>query len=182
MPKVLNVAGGSNRGLPPHYMRWDQVLLDIDPEAKPDIVCDALKIAENVAPDSYDAVYCSHGIEHFYRHEVPVLLAGFLHVLKPGGMMELHMPNLEALLKDLVRLHLDIDDTWYRTDGGEGITFHDVLYGWDRAMKRGNTYYAHKSAYTPRSLAGIVMSAGFINGVVGERGTDLQLQAFKPCP
>jgi predicted SAM-dependent methyltransferase len=37
-----------------------------------------------VASESVDAIFSSHNIEHLYPHEVPVALAEFIRVLKPG--------------------------------------------------------------------------------------------------
>ena len=81
---VLNVGGGSKLiAIPPHYAGWSQLMLDIDPNAKPDVLADARELAR-LEPALFDAVYCSHNLEHYYAHDVPKVLAGFAHVLKPG--------------------------------------------------------------------------------------------------
>ncbi|MBX9746907.1 MAG: hypothetical protein K2X34_08400 [Hyphomonadaceae bacterium] len=43
--RILNVGGG-HKGipLPPQFASFEQVLLDIDPRGRPDIVCDARKL------------------------------------------------------------------------------------------------------------------------------------------
>ena len=68
MNKVLNV-GGNNKSiaLPPHFAGWEHILLDIDRKGNPDIVLDARKLTQ-LAPAAYDAVYCAHNLEHYYRH------------------------------------------------------------------------------------------------------------------
>src|SRR5215510_1625876 len=82
--KVLNV-GGNNKAIaiPKHFEGWTHDLLDIDPRGKPDIVCDARKLT-SLAPQTYDAVYSSHNLEHYFAHDVPKVLRGFHHVLKPN--------------------------------------------------------------------------------------------------
>ena len=45
-----------------------------------------LKAYRAIAAAEYDSVYCSHNLEHYHRHEVPRVLAGFRHVLKAGGV------------------------------------------------------------------------------------------------
>ena len=69
---VLNVGGGPSRNLPPYYDNWEQHLLDIDKNVNPDICCDARELQ---IQDVYDAVYTSHTLEHFYKHEIPLILS-----------------------------------------------------------------------------------------------------------
>ncbi len=113
MKKVLNVGGGPTRDLPIFYKGWTQVLLDIDPQVKPDVVCDAKQMGK-LPRGAYDAVYCSHNLEHFYRHEVPNVLAGFQHVLKADGFAHIMVPDMNAVFEALK--DRDINDTWYRSD------------------------------------------------------------------
>lgn len=81
-PKVLNVGGNSKAiALPPIFDGYEHLLLDIDPTGKPDLLCDARELTSTPAAQ-YDAVYCSHNLEHYFRHDVPRVLAGFIHVLK----------------------------------------------------------------------------------------------------
>jgi predicted SAM-dependent methyltransferase len=56
--------------VPPEYAGFEQVLLDLDPAGSPDIVCDARELTTLTARQ-FDAIYCSHNLEHYYRHEVP---------------------------------------------------------------------------------------------------------------
>ena len=83
--RFLNVGGNSkNIGLPPQFDAFEHLMLDIDPQTSPDILCDARKLKTlDVGP--FDAIYCAHNMEHYYRHDVREVLAGFLHVLRPGG-------------------------------------------------------------------------------------------------
>ena len=60
--RVLNVGGNSREiPLPPIYAGWEQILLDIDPAGRPDIVGDARNL-ESLPAASCDAVYCSHNL------------------------------------------------------------------------------------------------------------------------
>jgi len=154
--RVLNVGGGMSV-MPDKYSGWDVVVLDIDPEVKPDLCMDARDIAR-IDEASYDAVFCSHNLEHFYAHEVPDLLKGFRHVLKPGGFVEIHVPDLHEVAKGLVT-H-EPTDVAYEVDAGP-VTYHDIIYGWNVAMSAGNPFYAHKCGFTANSLGRAVFSAGF---------------------
>jgi hypothetical protein len=177
--KVLNVGGGDGKGPLPRFEGWENIVLDIDPETTPDICMDAREMA-SLPGGEYDAVFCSHNLEHYYKHEVPTVLGGFSHVLKEDGYAEIIVPNIMKLIEALKRNSLDLMDTWYRTSSGVPITFHDVLYGWGQAIEKGNLYYAHHCGWTQNSLCKELISAGFKGGVqVWEDDYNIYARAFK---
>lgn len=51
---------------------------------------------------AFDAVYCSHVLEHLPKAEAPTLVAECLRVLRPGAVVRFVVPDLEAI----VRLYL----------------------------------------------------------------------------
>lgn len=156
----LNVGGGSKQApLPPHYEGWKHVLLDVNPAGGVDIALDARNLGSLPAA-SFDAVYCSHNLEHYYAHEVALVLAGFVHVLKPHGFVELRVPDVAAVMREVAARGLDLEEALYRSPAGP-ISAHDVLYGYGREIARGNAYYAHKTGFTRRSLGSALASAGF---------------------
>jgi ubiquinone/menaquinone biosynthesis C-methylase UbiE len=152
---------------------WSQALLDIDKNVKPDILCDA-KDMTSIEPASFDAVYCSHNLEHFYKHDVPSVLRGFVHVLKNGGFAEVHVPDMQKLFE--LAVDRDIDDVWYMA-GQNPITFHDVMYGWGAQVSQGNHYYCHKTGFSEKSLAKALTRAGFATILTARDGAG-NLQAF----
>jgi hypothetical protein len=176
MRKVLNV-GGNNREipLPTHYREWEQILLDIDPRGSPDVVCDARELSKMPSSD-YDSVYCSHNLEHYYRHDVIKVLAGFLHLLKADGFVHIRVPDMGALIQIVVQKSLDIDDFIYQSPAGP-ITVRDVIYGYGAEIEQsGNDFYAHKTGFTQKSLFKILHSAGF--GWVYVSVDNLEIIAF----
>jgi predicted SAM-dependent methyltransferase len=99
MKKVLNVGGNSKAiSLPPQCADFDHILLDIDPKGAPDIVCDARKLT-SLDAGQFDAVYCSNNLEHYYRHDVRGVLAGFLHFLKENGFAHIRVPDIQELMR-----------------------------------------------------------------------------------
>jgi len=177
---VLNVGGGASRYLPSQYDGWSQDLLDIDPQVKPDIVCDAKQLRK--LTKKYDAVFCSHNLEHFYKHEVPVVLEGFTHVLNDNGFAQVSVPNLGWLMEHFVKSGLDIDDAVYECAPGQPISYHDMLYGWGKMMRGGNAFYAHKCGFTEKSLGKALSRAGFKKVMVAEDSMNLIAYAFKSAP
>jgi len=175
--RVLNVGGGTGREIPRHYKGWEQHVLDIDPNVGAEIVCDA-KEMRTLKAAQYDAIFCSHNLEHFYRHEVPTVLAGFRHVLKADGFAQIAVPDLMALVRDMT----DPDAVWYRTGAGVPITFHDVLYGWDAVMSKGNLFYAHKCGFSRESLTRVLRKAGFAKVLTAVDGYNVHAFAFQQKP
>ena len=179
--RVLNVGGGGSKQVPSIFKGWDQDLLDIDANVKPDICCDA-KNMRTMKAGQYDAVFCSHNLEHFYKHEVPVVLAGFIHVLKKDGFANIAVPDMNSLFECIVDGNRDIDDTWYQSGGGP-ISFHDVIYGWGKQVAGGNAYYAHKTGFTQKSLGRALTKSGFAKVMTtADGGGNLLAFAFKSKP
>jgi SAM-dependent methyltransferase len=159
--RVLNVGGGNKTiPIPPHYDGWEHVLLDVDSRGKPDIVCDA-RALDSLPAGQFDAVYCSHNLEHYYRHDGAKVLRGFLHVLKPDGFAEVRVPDLECVMRRVVKDNMGIVDVLYQSGAGP-ISVQDVIYGLGTEIEQsGSDFYAHKTGFTPKSLGQTLTAAGF---------------------
>lgn len=182
MKKVLNV-GGNNKGiaLTPHYASFEHLLLDIDPRGEPDLVCDARQL-DSLEPGQFEAVYCSHNLEHYYRHEVRQVLAGFLHVLKDGGFAHIRVPDIHAVMRAMLEQGLDVDNVLYQSDAGP-IMVADVLWGHHVEIERsGKDYYAHKIGFTEQSLAQALRQAGFGEIYAERKNFEVEAVAFKGTP
>jgi len=180
--RLLNVGGASKEiPIPRHYQGWEHVLLDVDPNQRPDVVCDARELARLPA-ELYDAVYCSHNLEHYWRHDVPRVLRGFAHVLRAHGFAEVAVPDLLAVFAEVQRRNLGLDDALYDSDLGP-ISANDVIYGHGRQIAAsGNDFYAHKNAFTRTSLAQALGRAGFAYVFTGAGPYELRALAFKREP
>jgi len=182
--RVLNVGGGSKTTpIPVHYNEWDHVLLDVDPRGKPDIVCDA-RNPQSLQPSQFDAVYCSHNLEHYYRHDGAKVLHGFQHVLKPDGFVEIRVPDLQSVIQRVVESKMDLGDVLYVSPSGP-IMALDVLYGCEKEIEAsGRDFYAHKTGFTPKLLHDTLVSAGFdpVYVYVAEEAFEMRSLAFKAAP
>jgi predicted SAM-dependent methyltransferase len=182
MKKVLNVGGNSKDiPLPPQYANFEQLLLDIDPAVSPDVVCDARQLA-TLDGDQFDAVYCSHNLEHYYAHDVRKVLAGFLYVLKEGGFAHIRVPDIAEVMQIAVERDLDIEDTLYDSPVGP-ISVKDVLYGFATQIESsGEDFYAHKTGFTKKSLLSILDQAGFFEIYSWDAELEINAIAFKGKP
>ena len=140
-----------------HGPGWHEVRLDVDPGVRPDIVATITDMSP-VPSASVDAVWSHHNIEHIFAHEVPLALAEFFRVLKPGGGLLLATPDLGGLGKALAAGRLE--EALYRADVGD-ITALDIIYGLRRDIERGREYMAHRTGFTARTLTRKLIQAGF---------------------
>jgi SAM-dependent methyltransferase len=174
--RLLNV-GGSTKKIPlgPPYdgMDIEHVLLDIAAGPGVDLIWDARDL-DRFNGATYDVVYCSHNLEHFSVKDFPQVLKGFFHVLRPGGIVDIRVPNMLAAIKMTLERNLDLDDTLYVSPGGP-ISLHDMMYGFGEYVKSGNEFMQHKCGFSPKTLERALTATGFIN--VRTDGSTLNLVA-----
>ena len=183
-PRVLNVGGASKQvPIPSYYAGWNHLLLDIDPRGDPDVLCDAREI-KALEQSQFDAVYCSHNLEHYHKHEGALVLGGFAHVLKPDGFADIRVPDMTSVMRACVARNMDIEDVLYESAAGP-ITVRDVIYGWGVEIERtGDDFYAHKTGFTGASLRAAMELAGFrgVLVVVDEHAYEIRALGFKDEP
>jgi len=158
---VLNVGGGSkNTPIPAYFDGWRHDLLDIDPRGAPDLVCDAREL-QTLQGGVYDAIYCSHNLEHYYRHDGLAVVKGFCHMLNETGFAEIRVPDIAQVIAAVQGQKIELDDVLYISAAGP-ITAHDVVYGLQSEIENsGQDFYAHKTGFTPKSLSKILRDGGF---------------------
>jgi len=164
--KVLHVGCG---GYAPEKLHarfrggdWQEVRLDIDAAARPDIVASMTDMG-SVENGSMDAVFSSHNLEHLYPHEVPRALAEFRRVLAPTGFALITLPDLQSV----ARLVADgkLTEPAYMSQLGP-ISPLDILYGFGPALADNNLFMAHRTGFTGQSLLAALSQAGFAVSVV----------------
>jgi hypothetical protein len=182
--RLLNVGGGRKTiPLPSCYSGWEHLLLDIHPGPDVDLVLDARRLRETGAAE-FDAVYCSHNLEHYHPHEVPLVLRGFQHVLKADGFAHIIVPDVGQVVRYVAANNMELDDVLYQSQAGP-ITAHDVIYGYGREMERsGRDFYAHKRGFTLKSLTEVLGNTGFATAVFNHQNQPwaLVVLAFKQTP
>lgn len=178
MKSVLNVGGNSKDiPIPSYYNGWKHDLLDIDPKSNADIICDGRNLT-SLEKDSYDAVFCSHNLEHYYPHETYQVLKGFLHVLKPEGFVEIRVPNILEVIKYVAKNEMDLNDVLYHSSEGP-IQVNDVLYGWALEIeKSGQSFFAHKTGFSPFTLQNLLINSGFKYNLVLENKEFFEILSF----
>jgi SAM-dependent methyltransferase len=134
---------------------WREVRLDIDPATQPDIVASLTELP--VSDGSVGAVFSSHNMEHLAPGDVPVALAEFFRVLRPGGFCLVVVPDVQqaaAMIADGRG-----EDVAYEAPCGP-ITALDIVFG-HAGMRAENPWMAHRTGFTLASLRRAMMEAGF---------------------
>jgi SAM-dependent methyltransferase len=127
---------------------------------------------------SFDAVYCSHNLEHYYRHDLGKVLQGFIHVLKEDGFAHVRVPNVGLVMRLFIEQRMGMDSVLYVSPAGP-ITIHDVIYGYGKEIAdSGNDFYAHKIGFTSALLARVLREAGFSRAEVVPKDSLLELEAY----
>ena len=172
--RVLNAGSGSYNARKLHRVftpeAWDEVRIDIEPKSKPDIVASITDMRSVCAPQSFDAIWASHILEHLYAHDVPIALAEFRRILKPDGFALITSPDLEAVAS-LVLEH-GLDHVAYTSPAGP-ITPLDMLYGHSASIAHGSVSMAHRTGFTCASLGQRFIDSGFPVAVVKREKFDL---------
>jgi predicted SAM-dependent methyltransferase len=177
---VLNVGCGNHspESLHPAFQApgWKEVRLDINPNVRPDVVGSVVDMS-SVSDDNFDAIWCSHNLEHLHSHEIKRAVAEFLRVLKPEGFALITCPDLEAIAELVVGGRTE--DVAYTSPAGP-ITALDMLYGHSDSIAKGNSFMAHKTGFTADRLGRMLADGGFAEAlVIKGRCFDLWALALK---
>jgi predicted SAM-dependent methyltransferase len=156
---------------------WEEVRFDIDPEVKPDVEGSILDLGGSFEPQSFDAVWSSHVLEHLYAHEVFPTLCQFHRVLKPDGFALIMSPDIESVAQFIVE-H-GIAAIAYNSPAGP-IRPLDMLYGHSRAIEEGHFYMAHRTGFTAERLGNLLLMAGFATVSVRTENFEICALALMP--
>ncbi len=82
----------------------------------------------------------------------------FYRVLKPGGFALITLPDLQRVAEYVAQGKLE--EPLYVSAAGP-IAAIDILYGYSYDIARGNSYMAHRTGFTAKTLADKLKQAGF---------------------
>jgi predicted SAM-dependent methyltransferase len=129
--------------------------------------------------NSIDAIYGSHVVEHLYRSDATRLLVECKRVLKPGGILRLVVPDVQAMARNYLATK-DAQRNDHRYENGESAAdlLNEQLHFRNAAPPSGSfvfkfysiwkDFHHHKWMYDSDSLAKLMAGAGFTG--VAEKG------------
>lgn len=161
MKKTLNVGAGGRTYKT--YPTEDYVCVNIDERELPNIdaVCDVTNL-EGFENDSFDHILASDIIEHFPIAKTNSILLEWKRVLKPEGLIEFRLPDLEALCRKYVEGKQDAKLTSWLLYGGQDYP--------------GNYHYV---AFDRKWLSNILINLGFVIVSVKDSDNNFELIARK---
>lgn len=114
------------------------------------------------ADNSVDHLYCSHMLEHFSFYETEAILAEFARVLKPGGLLQVAVPDAVKMAKAVIDAEAIGDTATVRDNAA-------VVYGGHSdATDIHHNYFTEKSLREYMNRAGIGMVSRFDNFIPGD--------------
>lgn len=160
--RVLH-AGCGGAPLPPLFGDCEEVRLDINKNANPDVVASLTDMGDI---GTFDAAYCSHCLEHLYPHEVRKAASEFYRITAVGGYVVILVPDLEGVRAT--------EEVLFVSPAGP-ISGLDLIYGY-RPEIPVNPFMAHHSGFTAETLERVLTDAGF-DMVTTKRICDFNLMA-----
>ena len=181
MKKVYNLGAGST---PISYFTqvfntgWQVLTVDIK-EVNPDMVSDIRDLKE-IDTNSADAVWMCHVLEHFYWHEVPLVLNSILRILKPTGFGIIRVPDLGSIANMILT---GITDTVYETQSGLKITPLDMIYGSRQIIESASSdayrhAMAHKTGFTDKLMSQLLTELN-INSYIKKTNNEIIVIIYK---
>jgi len=141
------------------------------------VVGSVTEVSKLFPPASFDAIWCSHVMEHLYAHEVHPTFVQFRNVLKPDGFALVMCPDLEAVAEFILKHGLA--HTAYVSPSGP-IRPLDMVYGHSRAIEEGRHYMAHRTGFTTERLGNLLLGAGFPRIAVRSENFEICALALMP--
>lgn len=132
----------------PAWLDGEEVRLDVDPATRPDIVASMVDLG-GIGP--FDAIYCSHALEHLTPEDGATALGEFHRVLVPGGIAIIIVPDTEGVEPT--------EDVLYVSPAGP-VTGLDIIHGMRSAIEA-SPAMAHRNGFVEASLIEAMTAAGF---------------------
>ncbi|ALG74720.1 hypothetical protein VY88_29285 [Azospirillum thiophilum] len=153
---------------------WREVRVDADPSCRPDLLA-ALPQLDGIADGAADALWLSHTLEHLETHEVPAALSALCRVLRPGGVLMLATPDLQAVAALIAN---DLAEEVLYVAASGPVRPIDMVFGFSPLLAAGRTLMAHRTGFTRKRLARLLAEAGFTGTTVLRRTAEYELFAI----
>lgn len=133
-----------------------------------DFVCPAWEIENHVSNNTVDNIFSRHFFEHLTFRQGRVVLEQWLNILKPGGLMEMMLPNMSFHIRQ-----------W--TEGENMEHAKAGFWGWQRGDFE-DVWDVHKSGYTLQTLEEVLNETGYekVTSLHPPTSKHLYVRTYKP--
>ena len=136
--KCLNIACGDNK--------WEGFInIDMNPELKPDLVCDIRTESLPYEDGTVDDIWFCHAIEHIEKRAHPNVVSEFARVLKKEGSLYMSWPDFNEVVSN-----------WQNNYLGKREFWENCVYGRQQSI---GDY--HVCIVTDNYIQELLMAAGF---------------------
>lgn len=178
---VLNVGHGDVMRLPVHHSltnngNINEVYASNNEGLKPDCTLSLYDL--NQLPDStFDAVWIPNSITRLHLHEIVPVFKQVLRILKDGGQVLFHVPNLKKLGEVIADGKLEGE--LFKASDGTPVSVHDLLFGHGALIEKGARTVASNSGFTCVTLTNKLINAGFGKIVIQPEDWQIWAKAIK---
>jgi hypothetical protein len=121
-----------------------------------------------------DFILACDFIEHHFHWEAVRIMKDFFTLLKPGGMLEMRLPDFEAICSSQ---ELSMTKKITLLFGGQDIPQGEAD---PSSRKKFPEFFCHKYAYTKATMEQELERVGFKDIVMKQEGTNFIVTAIKP--
>ena len=135
---------------------WDA--MDMIDRPHVNILHDARELPLPIEDNSYDLVYMSHFLEHIPWTQTNSFLQEIHRIVKPGGSVEIWVPDLEKLVQAYLNPKLNKNDGWYKYNEEKDPVkwFNGRLFTYGPGEEN-----FHRAAFDRSYLERCLVNAGF---------------------
>ena len=142
--------------------------LNVFPGRGVDYVCDA-RARLPFAANSFDLIYASHILEHVPWYETPRVLREWVRILKPGGALEIWVPDGLKIARAYVQaedagVQDYMRDGWWRYNDERDpcVWMAGRCFSYGDGTGRQNDPNWHRALFSERYLAELLRDAGLV--------------------
>jgi len=137
---------------------WDR--MDIVSGNEVDINHDLRVFPYPIESNTYEIIYMSHVLEHIPWTQTKLVLDELYRILKPNGILEIWVPDLEKLVNAYINNSLIKNDGWYKLNPDKDPTrwFNGRLFTYGPGDEN-----FHRAAFDKRYLIKCLMESHFKN-------------------
>lgn len=122
------------------------------------------------ASGTFDLIYASHVLEHIPWYQLPSVIKEWVRILKPGGSIEIWIPNGLLIAQTFVNAELGIKneidkDGWFKFNEGHDpcVWANGRIFSYGDGTGRKNDPNWHMAVFSPRYLRSLLTDSGLIN-------------------
>lgn len=175
-PRVINLGAGANAN--PY-----EVNVDLRDDPAIHFKCDVRKLPHDWA-NTFDRAKAQHVLEHFDYAETEDILREWVRLLKPGGVLELFVPDLYAASEEIIKHKEPNVQLLGMIYGDEGHPYwQQPPYGGEhegRFLPHSYAHNHHKSGFTVKSLGALMQKVGLVNINGERRDYEIHIEGTKP--